>query len=157
METESEVSMTGAEEQRQDVKFLRHKQDLSHFPLASVGSVRASLTGKLSPQTLGLDGPNSYYLHKQCRWNCTFSCIFCFKFFLLKNSHKYLEQAWKKSIKVPKFEFVLTKDDCVLDWGWVKGKKKRPKILLLFCWQDQRLLCRPKGQVWCDIGTKIKH
>lgn len=157
METESEVSMTGAEEQRQDVKFLRHKQDPSHFPLASVGSVRASLTGKLSPQTLGLDGPNSYYLHKQCRWNCTFSCIFCFKFFLLKNSHKYLEQAWKKSIKVPKFEFVLTKDDCVLDWGWVKGKKKRPKILLLFCWQEQRLLCRPKGQVWCDIGTKIKH
>lgn len=45
-------------------------------------------------------------------------------FFLIlkKTSHKYLEQAWKKSIKGPKFKFVLRKEDCVLDWGWVKGQ-----------------------------------
>lgn len=58
-----------------------HKQDPSLFPQAAAGSVRASLTGKLSPQTVSQDGPSSYYLHKQCWLNFAFSRIFCLFFF----------------------------------------------------------------------------
>lgn len=59
------------------------KVEPSHFPLAATGSVRAFLTGKLSPQTLRLYRPNSYHLHKRCRLYFAFSCIFLLQFFFL--------------------------------------------------------------------------
>lgn len=66
----------------------------------------------------------------------------------------------EKPIKWPKYKFVLIKDDCVLYWGWVKGKKKGAKnIAVIVLAGLGKGYCAEKKKGRCGVTSeqKIKH